>query len=461
MGGRSASGITTTTPDARSARPGHTGAGRRVRHSLLGAGSALMLLAGCMQPLSLTSRSAFADASAPQGPVARQSTSSQGSDLIADLQSRRTVLPAQGPFRSVANSVLAGSASAAEADLRVARLTAKAQAKNWLPTVGPNFSLSSLGNVASSLLIDQVIFDNGRKKAERAYAAADVEVAAVSLSQEMNDRVYTGLQLYVTALKSRDQAASDMAAVGRMQEYNRIMGERVKGGLSDESEARVIRQKLAEMQARQGSDNDAATLARNQLNAMAGWPLDQVTGLDEVSIPSAAPEPLKVKLSESEGMRTVAQARITRAAYLPGISAQSDVGGGKPRLGLVVGTQQMLGLGTLDTLAALDASQEAADARAKVAREEADRAIGTLQGKLTALMAQQARSTDVTRQTRDSLDMFTEQYRAGRRTLMELVTMYETYAQMQRDEVGLKYDIALIKLEIARQRGILVDGASI
>lgn len=458
MGGWFAS-AQSSAPAASRARSGEGKMGPR--RAWLGAGSALVLLAGCMQPLGLTSRSAFSDAGAPQGAIARQDQEAQASDLIADLQARRTVLPPKGPFSAVANSVLAGSASAAEADLRVARLTAKAQAKNWLPTVGPNFSLSSLGSVASSLLIDQVLFDNGRKKAERAYAAADVEVAAVGLSQEMNDRVFTGLQLYVNALKSRDQASSDMAAVARMQEYNRIMGERVKGGMSDESEARVIRQKLAEMQARQGTDNDAATLARNQLNAMAGWPLDQVAGLDEITIPVAAPDPLAVKLAESEGARAVAQAKITRAAYLPGASAQAGVGNGKPTLGLVIGAEQMLGLGTLDTLAALDASQEAADARAKVAREEADRAIGTLQGKLAALMAQQARSTDVTGQTAASLDMFTEQYRAGRRTLMELVTMYETYAQMQRDQIGLKYDIALIKLEIARQRGLLVDGASI
>ena len=57
--------------------------------------------------------------------------------------------------------------------------------------------------------------------------------------------------------------------------------------------------------------------------------------------------------------------------------------------------------------------------------------------------------------------MFTEQYRMGRRTLMELVNMYESYAAMERDQVGLKYDIARIKLEIAREHGILVDGSRI
>ena len=49
--------------------------------------------------------------------------------------------------------------------------------------------------------------------------------------------------------------------------------------------------------------------------------------------------------------------------------------------------------------------------------------------------------------------------RLGRRTLLELVGQYDSYARLERDQVSLDYSIALLELEIARDRGLLVDGA--
>jgi len=62
-------------------------------------------------------------------------------------------------------------------------------------------------------------------------------------------------------------------------------------------------------------------------------------------------------------------------------------------------------------------------------------------------------------QTEATLHMFTEQYKVGRRTLMELVNMFESYSAMEREMAGLKYEIALKRLQIARDRGVLVNGA--
>lgn len=101
------------------------------------------------------------------------------------MRQRISILPKGSAFARVAQSVLTAGSGTAEAELRVARLTARAKSKNWLPSIGPDVSMTSLGSLAASLLLDQAIFDNGRRKAERAYAAADVEVAAVSLATDL------------------------------------------------------------------------------------------------------------------------------------------------------------------------------------------------------------------------------------------------------------------------------------
>ena len=67
----------------------------------------------------------------------------------------------------------------------------------------------------------------------------------------------------------------------------------------------------------------------------------------------------------------------------------------------------------------------------------------------------------VLRQTEGNLSLFTEQYKAGRRSLLELVGQYDAYARLERDQVSISYDVALLELQIARDRGVLVDGANL
>jgi len=388
-------------------------------------------------------------------------TTERTSEIIADLAGRVSALPGSGPYAQVSQAVLTDAKGQAKADLRVARLTAQAKSKNWLPQIGPSLSLSRLGDLAAELLVKQVLWDNGAKRAERDYAAADVEVAAVGLSTELNDTVAEGIKAYVTALKSRDQAAVAERSAAKIGEYDRIMRLRVEGGLSDGSEARVLSQKLAEMQATAQADRDAATAAMTQLQSMSGTSLSGLSGLDDIALPAQLPPALAVTKAEAEARRTEAEAKMTRAGHLPSVGAEARGGSGKADLGLTVGIDQMLGFGTKETLEAVEATKEAAAARIERARQADKQQVATLLAKLEALEAKESRDAGVVAETEAGLDLFTEQYRMGRRPLMDLVNIYESYAQMARAQAGIKYDISLIKLEIARQHGILLDGSII
>ena len=155
--------------------------------------------------------------------------------ILRDLQSRRSVLAQDSAYGLVAAAVLAADSRAAEAELRSARLRARAQSRNWLPSVGPQVSLSSLGSVIAMLAVEQVLFDNGRKEAERDFVKADVEVAAVALSQDGNARVLTGLTLYLAAQEARDKAGLAQAAARDMGRFEWIMAERVATSSSSNS----------------------------------------------------------------------------------------------------------------------------------------------------------------------------------------------------------------------------------
>jgi adhesin transport system outer membrane protein len=377
------------------------------------------------------------------------------SPLIADLAARRTVL-GPGPFADVSEAVIAASAGAAVAELRIARLKAEAQATNWLPKIGPTISLGSLSEVVASLILEQALFDNGRRKAERAFAAADVEVAAVTLAEDMNARVLTGLSHYLDAARAREQAGIAEAAVGQLLEFNRIMGLRVGGGLSDMGEQQILNQTLAEMQATLAADRATVVTAEASLNAIAARPLDGVRGLQPVGPASA--EPLAVVRARGEGARDVAGARITRANLLPGAILRGEIdddgASGEVALG---GSMLDAGLGA--NLSALDAAQDLADRRTAEAAEAANREIVARDREIAALQLRLSDGAEVLRQSRANLKMFTAQYEVGRRSLLDLVGQFEAVARQERDLAGLTYDIVLRQLQIAGLRGQLVDGA--
>ncbi|MDP2081205.1 MAG: TolC family protein [Pseudotabrizicola sp.] len=423
--------------------------------------AALCLLSACVTDgLSNVSKMGFGAGKAPADPAAPALTS-QGevrSALITDLQSRRSVLPPDGPFAAVSLAVTEAGAGVAAAEMRVARLRAEAKAKNWLPRIGPTANLTSLGALVASILVEQTLFDNGKRKAERAYAAADVEVAAVTLASEGNKRVYDGLKHYLQAERARDQAAVAERAVERLTEFERIMSLRVDGGLSDRSEQRVLSQKLAEMHANLAADRQAEVTAMAELGAMTTRDLTRLRGLQSLPPDQPTPEPLAVTRVRGEGARTLAEADMAKADMLPGLTASAAIGKGGVDGGIGLGGGAF-GVGTGATREALDATGDLVDRRTAQAAEDANRRIVTLQREMQSVQSRESEGAEVLRQTGGNLTMFTEQYKVGRRSLLELVQQYESFARIERDQVALKYIATDLRLQIALERGVLVDGA--
>lgn len=446
------------------------GGGAKRSTALAGAVALTALLSGCLDG-SLPGASMFGGAK-PSDPAAIGANTSeiglaagdkdqrgeQRSAIIDNLIARRSVLPATGPYARVADAVLMANKGPAAAELRVARLKAEAKSKNWLPSIGPSLDLTSLGTLAASILVEQVLFDNGKRKAERAFAAADVEIAAVGLSDEMNTRVYEGLTYYITAQRAEAQAAVAAKGITRMQDYGRIMGLRVSGGLSDRSEQRVIQQKISEMQSAGAADRETALTAMAELNAMIQVPLNGLSGLASLNAPSGPMEPLAVLNSEGEGKRMIAEAKMARAGFLPGLTASGALGKGGMTGGLNISTENGLGFGTSASLRAIEASEQAALQKTESVRDDTNRKLVALEREIATLKSREAQDAAVLEQTEGSLKMFTQQYKFGRRPLMELVGMFESYARMEREQVALKYDMALLGIQIARLRGLLVDG---
>lgn len=382
------------------------------------------------------------------------------SEIIQGLMARRSVLPPGGPYARVATAVLAANSRSAESELRAAQLRARAASKNWLPSIGPSISLTSLGSVVANLVVDQVIFDNGRKKGEREFAVADVEVAAVALASDTNSRVRTGLDLYVTATEARETQALAAQSAKDIGHFEWIMEKRVEGGVSNSSDLNILRQRMLEIRARQSAAVEAAETAIAELNAMAIGDLGGLRGTSELPVRTGLAQPLTVTQSEAEKTRAIAAAKVDRAGQLPGLSASGTVGEDST-FGLRIGSDTLLGLGTGDRLAAIKATEEAAGRLVAQATEDANRQLRSFEGRIAATERQAAEAAVLTAQAKKNLDLFQAQFDAGQRQVIDVVGVYDTFARQQEIEVALKYEAIRLRIAMAELLGVLADGSQI
>jgi len=420
----------------------------------------VLLVTGCMATdgAKMPSGGIFGSKSADeQGAV----STGERSGVISQLSDRRSLLSAGGTYVQIAKAVLSSNLAPAEAELRAAKLRAEAQSKNWLPTIGPSLSLTSLGDFVASLVIEQVLFDNGRKKAEREFSVADVEVAAVLLSQDTNERVYDALDLYLSAEEGRDIATQANIALKDMEKFRWIMEQRVAGGVSDLSDLSILNHKISEIKSDRRLGEEKAATAMAELEAMGAENSKALSGLSAVSVDPEISRDLSVLKAHAEKDRDIARAKIERASNLPGLKATATGIGGSSDIDAALQTTGIFDLGMGARLKAVDATKEAASRKVDLAHESADRRLSTLEKTYVAAKRATGEAENLTRQAKQNLDVFQSQYEAGQRQIMDVVGVYETYARQKRSQIGHKYDAARAQLKMARDMGLLADGAEI
>ena len=421
--------------------------------------SMAMLLSGCMQGMTGDGSLSERLSSARLGIASEQNentTTPEPSAIILSLQSRSSAIRPGTAYATIAAATLASDARVAEAELRAASLRSAATDKNWMPSIGPAISLTSLGDMVANLVVEAVIFDNGKKKAERAMARADVEVAAVSLVSDGNERVYEALDLYLTALEGGESQRLSREALLDMRRFRWIMNERVKGGVSDMSDLTILAQKIAEIESSMKDAQDKRDTALAELSAMTDRDLSGLNGIGALDMSAGNIETLGVVAAKVQSKRDQAAADMERAGNLPSIVASAS-GGSNDVVG-GIRTEGLFDFGRKDRNQALDAEEEALARRVKEAEETSQRKIRSYEAKLTAAQRAYQEAVQLSKQAKSNLDLFQSQYEAGQRQVMDVVGVYETFARQQHTMNTQRFLAAKYEVLIAREYGVLVAG---
>lgn len=435
----------------------------RINHRLaLAPVLGLALLGGCMNMRPFQKGDVKPNAQVQQTPSSfSQDDSETASDIMESLLSRKSVVPADSTLGSVADVALSSSTRTAEAELRTAKLRSEAEDKNWLPTIGPTVSLTSLGDVLAGIVVDQVLFDYGRKKGERDYAAADVEVAAVTLSQDMNERTFEAQSLYIEALRGREKVALSDRALTQMQAFRQIVAGRVAGGVSNKGDLRMVDDKIQTLRTTRETASDSGDTALSELMTMTGTTF-QLAAVQPLAMERRVDvEPLQVLKASAQARRSVARATVERAAQLPGVGANVNISNAGTAGGVLLSSETGLGLGTGARLKAIESTKETAQRQVDEAREDAARDENRLSKEIRSLQRQKAEAESLAREGQETYRLFEAQFRAGQRAVLEVVDVYEQSARRELDGLDAGYDMILAQLELARDLGLLADGDAI
>ncbi|WP_293573390.1 TolC family protein [Phaeobacter sp.] len=425
----------------------------------MGVVALLCCLSGCMQSLPFAKPGGGNDSDVNRRASSfAQPDAENPSAVISTLMQRQSMLPDGGVYDTIAIAAITASSRAAEAELISAKLRAEAKAKNWLPTLGPSVSLTDLGDLVAGILIEQVLFDNGRRKAERAFAAADVEVAAVNLSIDMNNRVETALGLYLAGLRGEEKAQVGTRALSRMYEFERIVMGRVEGGVSDRSDLNVVRSKINGMRSAIATAKDATATANAELQALTGQSFAEKPQNLTLVAPAEDSQYLTVLKAEAEATRSVEQAKMERAGLLPQVSAAGNVTSDGSGAGLTLDLAQPFGLGTPAALQAIEASKEIAKRQVGEVQEDARRDYSRQIQRLVSFKRQEAEAAALAQTSRETYRLFQAQFKAGQRSVIDVVSIYEEVVRREQAHIDAKYEVVLTQLALAREMGVLADG---
>ena len=213
------------------------------------------------------------------------------------------------------------------------------------------------------------------------------------------------------------------------------------------------------MQATLQADQQTIARSLSELSLLTGGRVPQGAGADALPADAGGAQPLSVLAAQAQGARMLAEADMAHAGLLPGLNAQVGLDqDGEVTPGLTLGGATF-GAGMGARRQALDATPDLVNRRNAEAVAEADRRITALTGEIAALQSRQQQGEAVLRQTLSNLDLFSEQYRLGGRSLVDLVGQFDAAARLERDQVSVGYEIARLQVAIARERGVLIDGA--
>lgn len=320
----------------------------------------------------------------------------------------------------------------------------------------------ALSNYRAAVVVEQTLFDGSRTA-----AAVGSATRAGEISKLESERTAAELRLAAVRAYGRLLAATALRAAARTSlqaatEDLRRTEARRDAGLETEANVLALRLHAADAEARRVRAESDETIARAELNALMGAPLDDPIAALEAPVPPAAvrdPGPLetealstRVEMKQAALRRELAdtQRRAARASLFPQVTLQAAAEANGDTfadrasawtVGVLVRWNAFAG----GADAARLRQAGAAAARADAERERLETAIRlevrTATANLDAAYAREAASRRMIDQARESQRMIRDRYEAGLVPASELLRADNTVLEAEAARIGAIVDV--------------------
>jgi len=405
-----------------------------------------------------TTSSALDDVIPAAGLLATKSDTqtSEGFDLkVQEFYQRNRI------YDTIARSLSEQSPLASKASLEGQKLLGEGYNQNRLPQVSPTSSVDDDGDLIGRLIVEQVIFDNGRFKAGKKLLTADESRAFSDYLIEANEDIATGIDVYLRAVRlQRLLSASEKLAL-KYDDLHKIAIDRVSGGVGKRSESSLFEIRKLQTHAQSASVRAELQSAKTQLQTLTGkdsfsfvpqrfnfGPSREALAQD---IFETAPAILRVKADVESRLAELEQAKANR---LPALSFRGSLGAGTG-LGLGADDQQPLYWGKNLNTEAILKNIEAEELRVKRAKRDAKVEMAALDQQINALDGQLPNQQTLIDLAEKRADNFKTDFRAGAATMVEAISLLETLKTLQTQYIDMEHERLSAELQFARILGVL------
>jgi adhesin transport system outer membrane protein len=87
--------------------------------------------------------------------------------------------------------------------------------------------------------------------------------------------------------------------------------------------------------------------------------------------------------------------------------------------------------------------------------------VTRLEHRIASLQRQEKDAAALASEGHKTFRLFESQFKAGQRSVIEVVNAYEKSIQRRMEHLDAKYDVMIAQLELARDLGLLASGADI
>lgn len=382
-------------------------------------------------------------------------------------------------YERVARAVEEANINAGFYNLEAQKLLSAANVQKRFPQIRPSISLDQNGIGVARLLVDQILFSNGRLKAGKIILNAQEAQAIAQYRMEANENVAQALVAYLDFVRYRETVAAADEVLSFYRRFEEMALARVEGGVANRTELRLFELKRAQAAAEKKefiaelrrANTELELLTESEFEVEGYSRIDFASDYQDVDGDTSLikNDPIlytpEYRIALATLNERIAERKMAHAERIPELKLVGGFGLGSSQgllsnnslsfARLVFDGQNALNWGENLELDAREAQVLAAEATVEDRRRQINIALKSQNALIDSLVEQLDAKSGINDLAQQRAESFSEDFLAGAVGLLEVVSVLETVKSVKFEAISTEYLLHVTEVEKAAAIGVL------